>query len=105
MYFEYFTYYIMAPFIFSIGLLGNICGIIVISKKNLEKIGPIHMYKYLFISDTVYLMFMPVNYFGYGFSYDLTIISKYICKLYWYLNYTIAPVSEWILSIINLLFF
>ena len=96
--FEYFTYYILAPVVFGTGMFGNIFGIIVVSQKKLDKIGPRNMYKYLFISDTAFLLFITVNYFQYGFGYDATIISKYMCKLYWYFNYSIAPISPWLLS-------
>ena len=103
--FEYFTIYIMPPLVICFGLLGNVCGILVISKKELLKIGPRDMYRYLFISDTAYLLFMIQYYVLYGFALDPTVLSKYVCKLFYYLSYTFAAISPWLLSIHSFLYF
>jgi hypothetical protein len=52
---DFFTNYILPPMINIIGLIGNTLGLIVVSKKELKKIGPVLIYKFLFISDTIYL--------------------------------------------------
>ena len=52
---EFILIYIIAPVIFLFGFLGNIIGLIVISRKDLVKIGPVLIYKFLFISDNIYL--------------------------------------------------
>jgi hypothetical protein len=82
---SYFIIYLMAPLIFIFGLIGNILGFIVLLRKNLIKIGPRIMYKMLFLMDIVVLSII-VTYLSSAFNYDLTIISKYSCKLYWYLS-------------------
>ena len=51
----FFFKFFLAPTIIIVGLLGNTMSLIVISKKLLKKIGPILIYKFLFISDTIYL--------------------------------------------------
>jgi hypothetical protein len=51
----FFLKFFLAPIIIIVGLLGNTMSLIVISKKSLKKIGPILIYKFLFISDTIYL--------------------------------------------------
>jgi hypothetical protein len=38
-----------------IGLFGNTVSLIVLSRKNLKQIGPVLIYKLLFISDSLYL--------------------------------------------------
>ena len=96
--FDYFTVFVMPPLVIGVGLLGNLCGILVILQKNLLKIGPRDIYFYLFISDTTYLLFIAENYLIYAFSFDITILSKYVCKLYYYLSYTLAAISPWLLS-------
>ena len=52
---NYFLYYVLPPLILILGLFGNIMGTLVISGKNLKRIGPVLTYKLLFISDSIYL--------------------------------------------------
>ena len=52
---NFFAKYLLAPIILVVGLLGNIMGIIVISRKELKKIGPVLVYMLLFIFDSLYL--------------------------------------------------
>ena len=99
--FRFFVYFLIAPIIFIVGIVGNTLGIFILLRKKLEKIGPRNMYIYLLVSDWIFLLFMVINYFTYGFEMDITILSKYICKIYWYLNYFLAPVSPWILIYIS----
>ena len=63
---DFFTNYILPPLINIIGLIGNTLGLIVVSKKELKKIGPVLMFKFLFISDTIYLSII-INIFLYKF--------------------------------------
>ncbi len=98
---SYFIIYLMAPLIFIFGLIGNILGFIVLLRKNLIKIGPRIMYKMLFLMDVVVLLSIIVTYLSSAFNYDLTIISKYSCKLYWYLSLCVGPISPYILIYIS----
>ena len=52
---NFFANYLLAPIILVVGLLGNQMGIIVISRKELRKIGPVLIYMFLFISDNLML--------------------------------------------------
>ena len=52
---DFFTNYLLAPIILVVGLLGNIMGIIVVSRKGLEKIGPVLIYMFVFILDILNL--------------------------------------------------
>ncbi len=84
-----FVYYIFAPLILAIGIFGNLMGLLVASRSlQLKKNTPCDMYIYLFATDSVFLVQIIVNYLQYGFSYDLTVVNKYVCKLFWYINYT-----------------
>ncbi len=49
---NFFANYLLVPIILVVGLLGNLMGIIVISRKELNKIGPILIFIFLFILDT-----------------------------------------------------
>ena len=52
---NFFLSYLLAPIILIVGHVGNIFGLIVIGRKKLDKIGPVLIYKFLFISDSIYL--------------------------------------------------
>jgi hypothetical protein len=52
---NFFTNDLLAPIVLVVGLLGNLMGIIVISRKELKKIGPVLIYMFLFIFDTLNL--------------------------------------------------
>jgi hypothetical protein len=52
---NFFLKYVLAPIIFIVGHVGNIFGLTVIGRKKLDKIGPVLIYKLLFISDSIYL--------------------------------------------------
>ena len=52
---NFFVNYLFPPIIFLLGLFGNTFGLIIIGRKKLDKIGPILIYKFLFITDSIYL--------------------------------------------------
>jgi len=52
---NFFLNYVFAPFVLILGLIGNPIGLIVVGRKKIEKIGPVLIYKFLFIFDTIYL--------------------------------------------------
>ena len=52
---NFFTNFLLAPIVLVVGLIGNLMGIIVISRKELKKIGPVLVYMLLFIFDTLNL--------------------------------------------------
>jgi hypothetical protein len=52
---NFFTKDLLAPIVLVVGLLGNIMAIIMISRKELKKIGPVLIYMFLFILDSLNL--------------------------------------------------
>jgi len=52
---NFFTKDLLAPIVLVVGLLGNIMAIIMISRKELKKIGPVLIYMFLFIFDSLNL--------------------------------------------------
>jgi hypothetical protein len=50
---DFFVYYVFAPVILCVGLIGNSFGFIISStSKKLKRDLPIKMYQYLFLADT-----------------------------------------------------
>jgi len=91
----------MAPIIFIIGLVGNLFGLLVLLRKNLAKIGPRGMYRFLFVMDIINLFSIIVNYLNSAFNLNLLIISKYACKLCIYLTIWLGTIPPYILIYIS----
>jgi len=100
--FAYFINFISAPLILAIGLIGNTLGLIAFLNKKLTKVGPCIIYQCLFLSDTIYLLQIVVYYLQYTFFIDLTVISRFSCKLFYYLNYVACFPSPWLLVYISI---
>lgn len=92
--------YILGPVIVSLGWLGNITGIIVLSKKNLDHLGPIIMFKTLLITDTIYLINVLVVYLD-SIGFKIITLSDVSCKLYAHMGLSIGCFSPLILAYIS----
>ena len=97
-----FVYYVFAPFVFVLGLIGDILAIKVLRHKDLENIGPRDMYYYLFLSDLFELLQIIVIYLQYTFDINLSTISDLSCRLWNYVFYTFATISPWLIVYISL---
>jgi hypothetical protein len=100
--FEYFSFFIFPPVILVIGLAGNFLGFKTIQRPKMVEIGPRNTYKYLFISDTIYLVQIIVTFLQLSFNIDLTVLSNFACKLWWYFNYSLATQSTMLLVYISI---
>ena len=83
--FDIFVYYLMAPIIFILGLFGNIIGFKVLQRKKMEKIGPLLIYRCMFVIDSMFLMGIFIFYFDKGFHLSFFLISDLCCKLFFYM--------------------
>ena len=90
--FQYFIYLIFPAIILALGIFGNIFGLLVITRKRLEKIGPKLVQNFLFLFDFIYFYLILVSYFQYGFQID-PLLNRISCKIYWFLNYSLAIMS------------
>jgi len=77
-------------------------GLVIFSSKRVEKIGPIYILKYLMGSDLIYLLFLVLNYSTYTFNKDISTLSLITCKLYFYFNYALDPISGILLVYISI---
>ena len=98
---SYFVIYLMAPIIFIFGLVGNLLGLLVLLRKNLAKIGPRIMYRFLLMMDIINLLSIIVNYLNSVCNFNLQIMSTYSCKFYWYLILLVGPIPPYILLYIS----
>jgi growth hormone secretagogue receptor len=100
--YEYFVYYLMAPIVFALGLMGNMTALVVFFKGNLKNIGPVLIYRLMFTFDTLFIIQIILFYLQYPFYLDITILSRLSCKLFEYLNYQMDSISSYLLVYISL---
>lgn len=95
--FEYFVHFIFPVIILVFGLLGNLFGLKVSTRNKLIKIGPLKIYQYLFLIDSIYFIALINNYLAYSYSIGFSLISSFSCKIFRYLSYVFSPVSSMLL--------
>jgi hypothetical protein len=84
---------IFAPIIIVFGFTGNLLGLIIISKKALNKMGPHSVFICMFAMDFIYFPLIFHPYLAYAFDINVTAMSNEACKLYWYARYSMAIIS------------
>jgi hypothetical protein len=102
MFYDLFVNFLFPPFILTVGLVGNTLGFVVLLNKNLKSIGPRDAYLYLFFCDNFYLLQIIGTFLQYSLSLNFPSISNISCKLWNYFNYSIAPISAWLIIYISL---
>ncbi len=94
---NYFVFYIEAPLVLTLGLIGNLTGLVMLSVKKDNEIKPKEMFFSLFLFDTLMLISILIYYLKLGFAIDLLIHTSLICKAAMYVLYSLASVSSMIL--------
>lgn len=89
--------FVLPPFVLITGLIGNLFGYVIISRKKLAKIGPVKIYKYLYAIDSFYLIQIVASSLEYSYGLNLATQSSLSCKFYIYFNYSMAAISPWLL--------
>jgi len=99
---DIFVYYLMAPIIFTLGLTGNILGFKVLERKKMEQIGPLFIYRCMFVIDTMFLMSIFIFYFDKAFSLSFFLISDLCCKLFFFMANSVKVYCPMILIYISM---
>ena len=73
---EIFVYYVFPMMVLTVGLFGNIAGLLVLRGEKLDKIGPLMMYRALYTSDLISLLGINVSLLVKGFKFNLFLISE-----------------------------
>ena len=94
---EILTYFVLTPLILTVGFFGNTTGLKVLFRKNMHKIGPIYMYRYLFIIDSLSLIPLLNTYLTTTFQIDVLVKTTLRCKIFSYFSYSITSLSQMIL--------
>ena len=89
---DFFVFYIMPPTILAIGWTGNIAGLVTLFKRDLSKLGPVLMYRMLFIFDIICLLNVFTFYLN-AFGIKTTLASQFACKIVNYIPLAILSVT------------
>ena len=99
--YEFFVYYMMTPIALSLGFSGNLMGVLVFARENMKKIGPIYIYRLIFISNSVFILQM-VNPFLLNLTgRNLSLVSNLLCKLTFYLGLGLFSLTPMLLVYIS----
>ena len=99
---EYFVFFFLAPLILLIGVFGNTIGFVVFVKRDLIKIGPVFMYKFLFVFDSAALISVSNYYLTEIFHINFVAFTSLSCRLYGYILFSVSSVSPMLLVYIYL---
>jgi len=91
---EFFVYYVMGPVVFLVSMVGNLTALLVFFKGKLKNIGPVLIYKLVFLADTLFMLATVTVYLQFPFNLILPNLSSLACKLYYYFfaqNNAISP--------------
>jgi hypothetical protein len=100
-FFRFFVINIFPILMIVLETIGGIFGLLVLKKKKLKKIGPIEMYKYLFIVGIINLPKI-IQFYLHNFGIDFENTSVMACRLTSYFWYTTDPLSPMILVYISI---
>ena len=103
--FEEFTDYYFAPIVFVLGFIGNLLGMVMLSRKRLtSKLYMSHVYMYLFVSDMFYLVTqLPITNLQQSYpSLNPLTRAEWFCKLWIYSDLALPNTSPMILLYISI---
>ncbi len=94
---KWFVLYVLPLLILCFGLIGNSMGIIVLSRQEMDEIGPLYIYRYIFIFDSIYLITLVNYYLNFAFSIDIFFEYNFTCKFFYYFLFSFSPISSLLL--------
>jgi hypothetical protein len=74
--------FILPAIVFTASINGNLLMYIVLSNKKLKKIGPIEIYRYLCLSDFLFVIQIIATNLQLAYKIDVTLISNISCKVW-----------------------
>ena len=83
------------------GLVGNSAGIVVFYRKKMKKITTNKIYRTMLFMDSFFLCTQIFQDSALSLGLDLRNLSTLSCKIRYYWNYSIGPVSPWLLVYIT----
>ena len=99
-----FLIWVLPISLLTFGLLGNTIGFCVFSKRSLSKFPGRDIYRALAVMDTLYLIHVILQYLLYYNGLGIRLLSSISCKLIRYMNYSVAPISAWLIVYLSIRF-
>lgn len=100
--FQYFFNIIFPSCILVFGVIGGVFGLILfISSRKLSLMGPVIIYRSLFIYDLLTLVQIVVNILVFSLNILVLNSSSIICKVWNFLNYSVSAISPMLLVYIS----
>jgi hypothetical protein len=90
------------PFIYLLGLIGNILSFIIFSKKKFKNTIFDVYFRSLNILYSIMLQYVVIDLLKYRFDINLELKSKISCKFLNYIYFTFAPIGSWTLVVISI---
>lgn len=84
------------------GLIGNLIGLAVFSRRNLSKFPTKNLYRSLALFDTIYLVYRIIGEVTTDNGMSIYLISNIWCKVFRYFRYSLGPISAWVLVYISI---
>lgn len=85
-----------------LGLIGNLTGLVVFSRRSLSKFPTRNIYRSLALFDTIYLVYRIIGEITTDNGISMYLISNAWCKILRYFRYSIGPISCWLLVYISI---
>ncbi len=85
-----------------LGLFGSIVGTVLLSTKKMERLPARRIYRFLLITDAIFLTSQVAVDSMNHLEYNLRLASNIICKFGLYFNFSLCPISPWILVYISI---
>ena len=100
---NFFLKWILRILLLIIALIGNLIGILIFSRKSFRKKIKSYLFYILVASiDSIYIIYAILKDLLSNLEIKLVLFSKDSCKIIYYLNYSIGPISAWILVFISI---
>jgi hypothetical protein len=99
---DYLSIFIGRFVLLFLGIFGNVMGIAVFYRKNMNKISTNKIYRLILFLDTFFLSTQIFQDSALSLGLDLRSLSTLSCKIRYYWNYSIGPVSPWLLVYITI---
>jgi len=97
-----FLIWVLPISLLTFGLLGNTIGFCVFSRRSLLKFPGRDIYRALAVMDTLYLIHVVLQYLLYYNGLGVRLLSSISCKLIRYMNYSVAPISAWLIVYLSI---
>ena len=88
------TYLAYLVCITALGLLGNTFGVLGSFRKSMQTIGPMYVFRCLFIFDSILMLIHSETLFNKIFLFDIKMMSRWACRLWFYVSFQATSVGS-----------